>query len=245
MEVLILILVILVFSIIQSIFGIGLLIFGTPTLLLLGYSFVESLNIILLPSISISILQIINSRNILDSTLNGYKNLFHVYCIPFLIFGLIFVRLNYEIIDFQFSIGIILILITIMRFISVSNNFVSKLLIRNLRLSNILIGLLHGFTNMGGSFLSILASSIYYENKIKTRYLIAYCYLLMGIIQYIFIQFFFVSNFILINILYVIIPVMVFNLFGNKLIDYVSNIQYQKLITYIILFYGIVLVFKN
>lgn len=242
MEVVVLIAVILIFSIIQSIFGIGLLIFGTPTLLLLGYSFIESLNIILLPSITISILQILNTREILDTTLNNYKKLFHIYCIPFLILGLVFIRFNYEFIDFKYSIGIILIIITLLRFVNVSNNLVTRLLVKNPKLSNILIGLLHGFTNMGGSFLSILASSIYHEDKIRTRYLIAYCYLLMGVIQYIFIQLFFVSDFILINVLYVLIPIIIFNLFGNKLIDYVSNIQYQKLISYIIFFYGVILI---
>lgn len=41
----------------QSIFGIGLLIFGTPIFLLIDYSFVETLNILLPISITISLLQ--------------------------------------------------------------------------------------------------------------------------------------------------------------------------------------------
>jgi len=55
-----LIIVIVVFSFIQSIFGIGLLLFGTPTLLLFGYSYSETLWILLPCSIVISLIQTIN-----------------------------------------------------------------------------------------------------------------------------------------------------------------------------------------
>ena len=49
----------LCFSIFQSIFGVGILLFGTPTFLLLGYNYFETLNIILPWSLIISLLQII------------------------------------------------------------------------------------------------------------------------------------------------------------------------------------------
>ena len=41
----------------QSIFGIGLLLFGTPTFLLLGYNFLEVLNLLLPTSVTISLMQ--------------------------------------------------------------------------------------------------------------------------------------------------------------------------------------------
>ena len=34
---------IILYSLIQSVFGIGLLVFGTPTMLLMGYSYTETL----------------------------------------------------------------------------------------------------------------------------------------------------------------------------------------------------------
>ena len=229
----------------QSVFGIGLLIFGTPTLLLLGYTFIETLNIILLPSISISFLQIVNSRNEVDDSLRKYKRLFIIYCIPFLLMGLFFIKFNYQLIDFKFYIGLILIIITLIRVGSSENKFISNFLLSYLKISYIFIGILHGITNMGGSFLSILASSIYSESKQKTRYLIAYCYFIMGLIQYIFIQIFFGDNFNPYSIIYMLIPILIFQSFGNKLIDYISNIQYQKIISYIILFYGVLLLINR
>ena len=50
------------FSLIQSIFGVGLLLLGTPTFLLLGYNYFEVLNILLPYSILISVLQIIFNK---------------------------------------------------------------------------------------------------------------------------------------------------------------------------------------
>ena len=52
-------LIVFIFSIIQSIFGVGLLLFGTPTLLLLGYSYEVTLWTLLPASITISIIQIV------------------------------------------------------------------------------------------------------------------------------------------------------------------------------------------
>ena len=55
-------LVLLILITIQSIFGIGLLLFGTPTFLILGYDFINTLNFLLPISIAISSLQLINFK---------------------------------------------------------------------------------------------------------------------------------------------------------------------------------------
>ena len=49
-------------SIIQSIFGIGVLVFGTPTLLLMGYDFITTLALLVPASMTISLLQIVNVK---------------------------------------------------------------------------------------------------------------------------------------------------------------------------------------
>ena len=51
-------LILLVLIIIQSIFGIGLLLFGTPTFLILGYDFFNTLNFLLPISITVSLLTV-------------------------------------------------------------------------------------------------------------------------------------------------------------------------------------------
>ena len=57
--------IIALFILFQSVFGIGLLVFGTPTYLLLGYSFAETLSILVPVSITISFYQIYFARKIL------------------------------------------------------------------------------------------------------------------------------------------------------------------------------------
>ena len=57
---------IIITSAIQSIFGVGVLLFGTPLLLLFGYSFFECLLIVLPVSVSINIVQIINDYRLID-----------------------------------------------------------------------------------------------------------------------------------------------------------------------------------
>ena len=70
-----------IFSFIQSIFGVGLLLFGTPSLLLIGYEYHEILNILLPASITISFLQVVKSRENIDKS----KKVFIFYCLPVLI----------------------------------------------------------------------------------------------------------------------------------------------------------------
>ena len=52
-------LTVIVTSIIQSVFGVGVLLFGTPLLLLLGYDFIDALIVLLPIYIAINALQIL------------------------------------------------------------------------------------------------------------------------------------------------------------------------------------------
>ena len=64
-------LVLLILIIIQSIFGIGLLLFGTPTFLMLGYDFINTLNFLLPISIVISSLQLISFKTYRSKNLSA------------------------------------------------------------------------------------------------------------------------------------------------------------------------------
>jgi len=82
--------IIIILSIIQSIFGIGLLVIGTPVLLILNYDFFNVLSILLPCSILISILQI----NSYDVANNINKNVI-ILSIPLIILG-IFIIFTYK-----------------------------------------------------------------------------------------------------------------------------------------------------
>ena len=78
--------IIVITSFIQSLFGVGVLLFGTPLLLLVGYEFVDAVVILLPISVSINIIQIAKDYRNVD--FNLYKKIL-IYSIPFVIIFLL------------------------------------------------------------------------------------------------------------------------------------------------------------
>ncbi len=142
-----------VFCIIQSIFGVGILLLGTPSFILLGYSYFEVLNILLPYSILISLLQIIITKN------NNYlflKNIFF-FSLPPLIIGLIITSYLDKDFEYRYFIAFFLILTSLINLLSFKAN---KIIFKNLKLSLVFLGGVHGLSNLGGGILTIIASSI-------------------------------------------------------------------------------------
>ena len=163
----------------QSIFGIGLLLFGTPTFLLLNYNFLDTLNILLPISVSISFLQLFLSKK---KNPTFIKN-FNLFTLPFLGISLYFIINFLDSINLEIFIALIIIFFSLLNINRKKFNILKKLstIKQNFLLS--LIGIIHGLTNLGGSLLTILSSVINKDDKFKTRYCIAYGYLIMGVIQ--------------------------------------------------------------
>ena len=99
--------IIIAFAIVQSIFGMGLLVFGTPTFLLLGYSFGEALNLLVPASVAISALQLSAATNKIDREIVKY---FFGWCVPPVVIFLIMV-IHFE---FYFEINLILALMLLL-----------------------------------------------------------------------------------------------------------------------------------
>ena len=227
---------ILFLSIFQSIFGIGLLLFGTPFFLYLEYEFINTLSLLLPTSIAISTIQFLSCKKI-DFDFVRKTNIF---CIPVLIFFLVLTIFFQELIDFKFWVALLLVLSSIITIFK--NHFlivfdkIFKLKIFVL----IFIGIIHGITNMGGSFLSIFSSAINKDNKMLTRQYISYGYLSMGVIQYLTI----ISlNFSLINfnyVLYSLIGIFVYYP-SQKIFNFIVYDVYVKIIGSIALLFGVFL----
>ena len=169
-------LVIILISVIQSVFGVGVLLFGTPILILFGYDFKIALMILLPISISISFLQTV--RNFNDIDISFFKG-FIVYSIPFLI---CFLAIGiYNSVNFNLIIGPFLILVSLK-----SKSDTIRSILNSLgnykRLGFIFMGIIHGLTNLGGSLLTVI---IFNKNlsKKQTRSTIAICYATFAIFQ--------------------------------------------------------------
>ena len=80
--------IIVVTSFIQSIFGVGVLLFGTPLLLLRGYGFIDAVTVLLPISLSINLIQIAKAYRVADWEF--YKK-FLLYSIPFVVIFLFLV----------------------------------------------------------------------------------------------------------------------------------------------------------
>ena len=240
MEQIIIIFFLIIFSLIQSVIGVGVLMFGTPTFLLLGYNYVETLNIVLLPSIFISLLQIIIYKNAHEENIKVFKKEFLFVCLPFLLLGLILMKKYYSEINFQLFVGILISLFFIIRIFPISFEFFN--LKKNSKIIHAIVGIVHGITNMGGVFLSMFSLILFKENKHKIRYAIAFAYLIMGIIQLIYIIYLFPISLEYKHLIYVVASTITFFLIGNKLFNTINNFNYNNLVNIVILFYAVLLI---
>ena len=163
-------------SVVQSFFGTGVLLFGTPILLILGKGFQTTLVILLPASILINFFQIRNSYKTIDRLF--YKNLILI-SLPLICLSL-YLSHSKEI-NANFLIGIFLIIISLQSKIGTIKRILDWLL--NYEKSYLAImGVFHGLTNLGGSLLStaILSQDLTKDSKRST---IAVSYCSMAVIQ--------------------------------------------------------------
>ena len=154
-------LILIILIIIQSIFGIGLLLLGTPTFLLLGYDFLSTLNFLLPSSIVISYLQFTSLKIPPKKIIFEYN----IFCLPFLVLFLL-LALNFkEILNFKFYVAIILIMSSLLALNKNTFPSLRKNILKYKKLILIFIGSVHGLTNMGGGFLTIFSSLINNNDK--------------------------------------------------------------------------------
>ena len=221
-------------SIFQSVFGVGLLLFGTPLFLSFNYGFSETLSILLPTSISISFFQFFLSPN---KDYNYIKE-FNFYCIPFLGIFLYLILSFEKNIDFKYWISIVLIISAFITLNSYRLLSLSNLIIKFRKVIYIFIGIIHGLSNMGGSFLSIFASSMSRNHKLLTRQYIAYGYFSMGLIQYLVLLIFYSSNVSFNKVFYILLAIIVY-FPSQKIFDFVINYIYVKIIILIAMIFGI------
>ena len=223
--------------IIQSIFGVGLLLFGTPSFLILGYDFANTINILMPVSITISILQFFRSR-VRDHEFIKEYNLF---CLPFLVLFLI-VALKFKyFFDFKILVGLLLIFSSILILNKRKFSSFRKLFFRFKRFVLIGIGCVHGLTNMGGSFLAIYSTLVSHNKKEIARFYICYGYLIMGILQY-FIVLLLSSKTLEFTKLFYILFAFVLYFPSQNIFKNINDKKFTKYINIIALIYGILII---
>ena len=177
--------VVAVCSLIQSVFGVGLLVLGTPALLFLGYSFPAALFRLLPCSILISSLQLKDDADQAHDLLTVYLTALT----PAVALGATIIFCSDRHLNIRPFVGSMLLLSALLRSSEKLRERLARKLAPSLKSSLAVIGFIHGMTNMGGGLLTALANALF-TDKIAVRANIALGYWIMAVIQFGFLLFF-------------------------------------------------------
>ena len=233
--------IVAVLSVVQSIFGMGVLIFGTPTLLLLGYDLITAIGILVPASFTISLLQVATAGL---SRVPVSRNLYWL-CLPGIGIGLWVIQggslgswLNY-------LIGATLLTSACLRLWGGPHIWLSNALKKHSIAYHLLMGLIHGLTNLGGALLAVLATSLHQE-KSSIRYTVAHYYMSFGAIQILLIAFLFgEAEAMLYNLPMAGVAAAIYLLVVNRLFLRTANPVYHHGLTLFTLIYGITLLITS
>ena len=223
-------------AIVQSMFGVGLLVFGTPTLLLAGFPFDRALALLLPASATISAAQLwqIRDRRLVQSSYLAWT----VPCVAITLA----VVLHYELrLDLKRLVGGLLLVTAMLRWSPPIQLALRAGLVRHQRAYLLAMGIVHGACNMGGGLLTLFATALH-PTKEAARANIAAIYLAFASIQLTVLATLKPSVF---DALCGCTPLMalVSYTIGNRLFRLSSPVSYQSMLSVIMLLYGTVLLF--
>ena len=227
-------------SFIQSIFGVGILLFGTPLLMLQGYNFHQSVFILLPISLLINLFQIFKDHSAID--LDFYKKIL-IYATPFIVIFLLFI--NKTKINIGILIGVILLLVAAKDF-SIRANKIVNLLVRYEKSYLIIMGIVHGLTNLGGSLLTIVVHAKDYEKRM-IRATIAASYATFATFQIVtlLISGFDIEIKLSMSVLSLAVGLTIFIATEKMIFAYINAEAYRKLFSGFIFLSGLLLIVKS
>jgi len=157
-------------------FGVGVLLFGTPALLILGHPFATVLGILLPVSLTINILQVVPNRTHIEVPVVKGLTLFAIPTLAVTLWLALEVALPIEPV-----VGVFLIFVASGEIWSWTERLFAAG-VRRKRTFMVAIGAVHGLTNLGGALLTAL---VYGEDldKLATRTTTAAAYAVFAFIQ--------------------------------------------------------------
>lgn len=232
--------IILFLIIFQSIFGVGLLLFGTPTFMLLEYSFTNTLSILLPISCMVSLTQYLTTKD----DISKYILLFYKFAVPGLV---IFIPFSYFLISQIYMkkiIALVMILFSLLSLFKLKNNKFRKIIKFNSRIYLFFLGSVHGLTNLGGGFVTIFSSIFYFKKKFSARKLVAFSYFVFGIIQILALIITSKLNFKFSTAIFMILVPLIFYIF-KSIFNKMRFINYINFLYFLTLFYGVIILVLN
>ena len=230
--------------IVQSVVGVGILVIGTPFLLILNFNIIDILSILLPISILTSLLNLIffkfNKKKLKMKINSNTKRLFFFVCLPSIFVGLYLMEIFQDTINFKYLVSFIIIVSIILTkikklILNVNNK------IRIIFLS--LIGVVHGLTNSGGTLLSLFMSS--HLEKNNSRYSITFFYFFLALFQFLIFNYLFNFNQNNFDYMFILVSLPLAVFLGNYLMKYINKEKFRNLITILSLIACVFLVTNN
>jgi hypothetical protein len=235
--------VVIAFAVIQSVFGVGLLVFGTPALLLLGLPFDDVLAYLLPCSIVISLLQVIGGDG--GFRLDPLRTKFLVFTAPLVLLGTALILTVGVGLDVRLIVGAVLVFSGAIRVLGPARRALSRLVRRHLSGCFVILGAVHGVSNLGGGVLTLIVGSVY-DAKEEIRRQIAFCYGVMASVQ--LVTLWVASTADAVPWLLPLLPTLAaaaYLAIGNRAFLVANQAAYQHALTALILFFGLALVLNG
>lgn len=228
-------------SIIQSVFGAGVLLFGTPLLLLFGYEFVDVLIVLLPVSIAINLLQVFKHHAVIDFSF--YRNILILTLPPIALFLFLVTHAR---INISLVIGIFLLFIAFRDFSTAIAQLINRMMVFE-KPYFLIMGIVHGLSNLGGSLLTAMVHHKRYEKDVA-RVTVAASYGTFAAIQLLTLWFFSREQ-IEVSInhtgIYMVVGVLVFMLSDEMLYNQIEREKYQRIFAGFLALSGALLVLRS
>ena len=231
---------VLLFSIVQSLFGMGLLVFGTPTLLLLGFDFYQTLATLLPASIIISCLQLMENPTIE----RRFAKHFAVWCLPPLGLSLAALSVYGSAISLELVIGFLLLFFASFQLVPQLAARTRNFVLQNSSAWMVVMGMVHGVSNLGGGVLSVVARA-YFRDKVEVRHSIAFCYFCFASVQLLILFIFKPAYFDWSNLLVMILAGAVYLTVGRRTFEILPQVVFERLFLAFMYAYGLALIARS
>lgn len=225
-------------AIVQSLMGVGLLLFGTPSLLVLGFGFSEALALLLPCSMAVNACQLCGG---LPANRGVVFRIMWV-TLPMLLMGLLVVLNGIDARWMPLLVGAMLMCLGVLRVSARASNLMKRVVTKYQRTYIAAMGLIHGMTNMGGGLLVVFAGTVS-DDKEEIRGTIALGYLMFASAQLATLALLKPQDFHREHLLLPLVAGLTYIL-GNLLFRRMNSAQFGRLVTALILVYGVISIGK-
>lgn len=228
-------------SVIQSLFGAGILLFGTPLLLLFGYEFVDVLVMLLPISLTINLLQIVQHHTYIDFAF--YRKILLLTLPPIAVFLFLVTHLR---IDIGLVIGPFLLLIALKEFSPIIVRIIDRMM-RYETAYFVIMGVVHGLSSLGGSLLIAIVHSKNYEKDVA-RVTVAASYGTFAAVQLLTLWLFSRQQIdmpVYDNLIYLIVGAMIFQLTDAMFYAQIDRDKYRHIFAVFLALSGLVLIIRS